>query len=57
MEIKFMSISMAPDDYNTIEKYCKNNSLNRSDFMRKIALEKINREIKKNKNDNNRKKK
>jgi len=57
MEIKFMSLSMTPDDYNTIEKYCKNNSLNRSDFMRKIALEKINREIKKNKNDNNRKKK
>lgn len=54
MNIKFLSISLSPDDYHLIDKFCKNNSLNRSDFLRKCAVDKINKEIKKN--DNNRKK-
>jgi metal-responsive CopG/Arc/MetJ family transcriptional regulator len=48
MEIRFMSISLDPDSLHIIDKFCKNNSLNRSEFVRKTVLEKINKENKKN---------
>ena len=41
MNIKFMSVSMDCDSMNIINKFCKNNSLNRSEFVRKTLLEKI----------------
>lgn len=46
--LKFLTVSIDPEDYNTIEKYCKNNSFNRSEFIRKTVLDRINKETKKN---------
>lgn len=58
MNIKFLSISLDPDSLYKIDNYCKNKSLNRSAFICKTVLEKINKEEKKTKNEttNNKKK-
>lgn len=57
MLIKFLSISLDPDSLHKIDHYCKNKSLNRSDFIRKTVLEKINKEEKKTKNETTKNKK
>ena len=38
---KILSISISPDDLHIIDHYCKNNSINRSDFVVKTCIKAI----------------
>lgn len=46
--LKFLSISLPDEDFETIDKYCVKHNINRSQFIRNIIMERIKKTENKN---------